>query len=64
MKGKISKVLRSVVLGLLKTLLTGIAVWLLCLLLSIAFLLKAMEPFLSEVAAGTIVGLPLGVQIP
>ena len=64
MKGRVPKVLRSVVLGFLEAILTGVVVWLLCLLLSISFLLGAMEPFLSEVAASTLVGLPMVIKVP
>ena len=61
---QVPQVLRSIVLELLKTILTGAVIWFLCLFLGIAFLLRAMEPFLSEATAFTLIRLPMGIQVP
>lgn len=61
---QIPKVVRSTVLEILKTIVTGIVVWLLFALLSISFLLGRLEPFLSEAAAFTLTRLPMVIQIP
>ena len=64
MRQKIPRVLWTIVLELLKAIVTAAVVWAVCLLLGISFLLRAAGPLISEVAARTIVGFPMMVKIP